>query len=57
MVAPRGSISNNVWRYISRSTDQIEGICEHTNDILGVSQQESYQNIDLIMKLFLFVQY
>ena len=47
MVAPRGSISNNVWRYISRSTDQIEGICEHTNDILGVSQEESYQNIDL----------
>ena len=37
-LAPKGSMSN-VWRHISRSIDQIEGICEHTNGGLGVSQE------------------
>ena len=47
MVAPKGRISNELWRRISRGLDDIENICECTNKKLNISEQDEYRDVEL----------
>ena len=47
MVAPKGPISNETWKRISRGLDKIEGICKQASTNLGMCDGENYKEIDL----------
>ena len=47
MDAPKGPISADTWRTISRRTDEIEKICDKAEKNLHVSNDDIYREIDL----------
>ena len=47
MVVPKGPISDDMWRTISRGIDEIEEICEKAEENLHVSKDDTYQETDL----------
>ena len=47
MVAPKGPISADTWRTISRGIDEIEEICEKAEENLHVLKDDTYRDIDL----------
>ena len=47
MVAPKGPISADTWRTISRGIDEIEETCEKLEENLHVSKDDTYREIDL----------
>ena len=47
MVAPKGSISNDMLKRISRSIDNIEEICNTTNKCLNINEDDVYKETDL----------
>lgn len=51
MIAPKGSISKDTWKRISRSIDDIESIYVSVSKKLGLESDETYRDTDCIMKL------
>ena len=47
MIAPKGPISADTWRTISRGIDEIEETCEKLEENLHVSKDDTYREIDL----------
>ena len=52
MIAPKGSISKDTWKRISRSIDDIESIYVSVSKKLGLESDETYRDTDCIMKLW-----
>ena len=47
MVAPKGFVSNQTWKRVSRSIDKIEAICTNTNANLNVTDEDSYREVNI----------
>ena len=47
MVAPKGIVSNEMWKCISRGFDKIEGICKQADFILNIQEDDIYKEIDI----------
>ena len=47
MVAPKGIVSNEMWKCISRGFDKIEGICKQADFILKIQEDDIYKEIDI----------
>ena len=51
MIAPKGPISADMWRTISREINEIEEICEKAEENLHVLKDDTYRDIDLYDKI------
>ena len=47
MVAPKGNVTNDMWKRVTRSIDSIENICKTTNRNLGFSEDDHYKDVNL----------
>ena len=47
MVAPKGPMSVDMWRTISRGIDETEETCNKAEENLHVSNDDTYREIDL----------
>ena len=47
MAAPKGIVSNEMWKCILRGFDKIEGICKQADFILNLQEDDIYKEIDI----------
>ena len=47
MVAPKGVVSNEMWKKVSRSVDKIDKIYKNTAGKLNLLDEDRYRNTDI----------
>ena len=47
MMAPKGPVSCETWRRISRSVDKVEALQKHVNEMLGRIYKDEYRKVDI----------
>ena len=51
MVAPKGIVTNERWKRVSRSIDKIESICKYINASLGFTDENAYSDVNLYSEI------
>ena len=47
MIAPKGVVSNEMWKCISRGFNKIEGICIQADFVLNIQENDIYKEINI----------
>ena len=51
-MAPKGPVSCETWRRISRSVDKVEALQKHVNEMLGCIYKDEYRKVDIYDEIF-----
>ena len=47
MIAPKGAVSNEMWKCISRGLDKIDAICNNATLLLDFQEDDFYKDVDI----------